>query len=111
VSSTSPTQLSDRKVLHLKVIESKLRGELKQEDFDIMRDVLAKDITEIESARRAMIQEAEAALQHHHGLAKIPRAGEKSPWPPVTDRCGSDRGSLSEGNFLAQPHLQHFDFE
>ena len=48
---------------------------------------------------------------HHHDLAKILRAGEKFLWPPVTDRCGSDRGGLSKGNFLAQPHLQQFDFE
>jgi hypothetical protein len=56
------TQLSDRKAMHLKLIESKLRGELKQEDFDIMRDILIKDIEEIESAHRAMTQEAETAL-------------------------------------------------
>jgi site-specific DNA recombinase len=56
------TQLSDKKAMHLKLIEAKLRGELKQEDFDAMRDVLTKDIEEIESAHRAMIQDAEAAL-------------------------------------------------
>ena len=56
------TQLSDKKAMHLKLIEAKLRGELKQEDFDAMRDVLTKDIAEIESAHRAMIQDAEAAL-------------------------------------------------
>jgi len=48
--------------MHVKLIEAKLRGELNQQDFEAMRDVLFKDITEIESAHRAMIQEAEAAL-------------------------------------------------
>jgi len=57
------TQLSDKKALHLKLIEAKLRSELKQEDFEPMRDALARDIAEIERAQRAMIQEAEAALQ------------------------------------------------
>ena len=46
----------------MKLIEAKLRGELKQEDFDAMRDVLIKDIAEIGSAHREMIQEAEDAL-------------------------------------------------
>ena len=29
----------------------------------------------------------------------------------LSDRRGSDRGGLSEGNFLAQPHLHQFDFD
>ena len=29
----------------------------------------------------------------------------------LSDRRGSDRGSPSQRNFLAQPHLQQFDFE
>ena len=29
----------------------------------------------------------------------------------LSDWCGSDRGGLSEGNFLAQAHLQQFDFD
>jgi hypothetical protein len=31
--------------------------------------------------------------------------------PPVTDRCVSAGGGLGEGNILAQPHLQQFDFD
>jgi hypothetical protein len=55
-------QLSDKKAMHVKLVEAKLRGELNQRDFEAMRDVLAKDIEEIESAHRAMIQDAEAAI-------------------------------------------------
>jgi hypothetical protein len=30
---------------------------------------------------------------------------------PRNRPAGSDRGGLGEGNFLAQPHLQQFDFD
>jgi hypothetical protein len=50
------TQLSEKKALHLKLIEAKLRGELRPENFEAMRDALAKDIAEIESAQHALIQ-------------------------------------------------------
>jgi hypothetical protein len=45
------------------LIESKLRGELKQEEFREMADMIARDIEGIEAAQRAFVAEAEAALQ------------------------------------------------
>jgi hypothetical protein len=57
------TQLSDKKALRKSLIESKLRGELKQEEFREMADMIAHDIEGIEAAQRAFVAEAEAALQ------------------------------------------------
>jgi len=57
------TQLSEKKVLRNSLIESKLRGELKQEEFREMADLIARDIEGIGAAQRAFIAEAEAALK------------------------------------------------
>ena len=57
------TQLSEKKALRNSLIESKLRGELKQEEFREMADMIAHDIESIEAAQRAFVAEAEAALQ------------------------------------------------
>jgi site-specific DNA recombinase len=57
------TQLSEKRALRNSLVESKLRGELKQEEFRAMADMIAHDIEDIEGARRAFIAEAEAALQ------------------------------------------------
>ena len=42
------TQLSEKKALRNSLIESKLRGELKQEEFREMADIIAHDIEGIE---------------------------------------------------------------
>jgi len=57
------TQLSEKQALRNSLIESKLRGELKQEEFRGMADMIAHDIEGIEAAQRAFVAEAEAALQ------------------------------------------------
>ena len=57
------TQLSEKKALRNSLIESKLRGELKQEEFREMADMIAHDIEGIEAAQRAFVAEAEAALK------------------------------------------------
>ena len=57
------TQLSEKKALRNSLIESKLRGELKQGEFREMADMIAHDIEGIEAARRAFVAEAEAALK------------------------------------------------
>lgn len=57
------TQLSEKKALRNSLIESKLRGELKQEEFREMAAMIAHDIEGIEAAQRAFVAEAEAALQ------------------------------------------------
>jgi hypothetical protein len=57
------TQLSEKKALRNSLIESKLRGELKQEEFREMADMIARDIEGIEATQRAFVAEAEAALQ------------------------------------------------
>ncbi len=57
------TQLSEKKALRSSLIESKLRGELKQEEFREMADMIAHDIEGIEGAQRAFVAEAEAAVQ------------------------------------------------
>lgn len=57
------TQLSDKQALRASLIESKLKGELKQDEFRFMADMVAADIAQIEAARRQYIEEAESALK------------------------------------------------
>ncbi len=57
------TQLSEKKALRNSLIESKLRGELRQEEFREMADMIAHDIEGIEAAQHSFVAEAEAALQ------------------------------------------------
>jgi hypothetical protein len=45
------------------LIESKLKGELTQDEFRFMADMVAADIAQIEAARREYIEEAETALK------------------------------------------------
>src|SRR5215475_3466310 len=56
-------QLSEKQALRASLIESKLKGELNQEEFRFMADMVAADIAQIEAARREYIGEAEAALK------------------------------------------------
>jgi hypothetical protein len=56
-------QLSEKQALRASLIESKLEGELNQEEFRFMADMVAADIAQIEAARREYIGEAEAALK------------------------------------------------
>lgn len=56
------TQLADKQAVRVKLITAKLNGQLNQEDFDIMRDAVVKDIEEIQAAQRAMAAEAELYL-------------------------------------------------
>ena len=44
------TQLSEKKALRNSLLESKLRGELKQEEFREMADMIARDIEEMGAA-------------------------------------------------------------
>ena len=56
-------QLEEKDRMRLLVFESKMRGDTSQEEFRRMMDMIAADIAQIESARRAFIAEAEVALQ------------------------------------------------
>jgi len=57
------TQLSEKQAMRLSIFESKMRGDITQEEFRTMADLLAADIAQIESTRRDFIAEAEAALK------------------------------------------------
>jgi len=57
------TQLSEKNAMRLSLFESKMRGDITQEEFRRMADMVAADIEQIEAARRDFIAEAEAALQ------------------------------------------------
>jgi hypothetical protein len=57
------TQLSEKQALRASLIESKLKGELNQEEFRFMAEMVATDIAQIEAARREYSGEAEAALK------------------------------------------------
>jgi hypothetical protein len=56
------TQLAEKQAVRLKLITAKLNGQLNQEDFELMRDAVVKDIEEIQAAQRAMAAQAEMYL-------------------------------------------------
>lgn len=55
-------QLAEKQAVRVKLITAKLNGQLNQEDFDVMRDAVVKDIEEIQAAQRALNAQNEAFL-------------------------------------------------
>ncbi|HEY2171409.1 MAG TPA: hypothetical protein VGJ30_17415 [Candidatus Angelobacter sp.] len=115
------TQLSEKKALRLSLIESKLKGELKQEEFREMADMVAHDIEEIEAAQRAFIEEAEAALQLTADTSRV-SIPAKALWASahLTDKLTVQNCLFPEGicyrtdiGFFEPPtrHLQELVFK
>lgn len=55
-------QLAEKQAVRVKLITAKLNGQLNQEDFEVMRDSVVKDIEEIQAAQRALNAQAETFL-------------------------------------------------
>lgn len=55
-------QLAEKQAVRVKLITAKLNGQLNQENFDIMRDAVVKEIEEIQAAQRAITAQAETFL-------------------------------------------------
>jgi hypothetical protein len=56
------TQLAEKQAIHVKLITAKLNGQLNEEDFEVMKAALAKDIQDITTAQRALAAQAETFL-------------------------------------------------
>ena len=63
----------------------------------LLRDLDCGDVISIPIARS--VNHDDSTAKNQLGMGNL------------SERHGSDRGSLSQGNFLAQLHLQQFDFE
>lgn len=55
-------QLAEKQAVRVKLITAKLNGQLNQEDFDIMRDAVVKEIEEIQAAQRTLTAQHETFL-------------------------------------------------
>jgi site-specific DNA recombinase len=74
------SQLADKRALHLKLIEAKLKDELSKEDFDTMKVALLRDIAEIEAAERAVVAEVESYSELTAEKPDTPLARASEMW-------------------------------
>lgn len=103
------TQLSEKKALRNSLIESKLRGELKQDEFREMADMIAADIQGIEASQREFVAEAEAALHLTADTTRL-TIPAKALWASahLTDKLTVQSALFPEG-ILYRPDIGFFE--
>jgi site-specific DNA recombinase len=57
------TRLSEKKALQVELVTAKVKGEIAQDDFDVLKASLSSDITEIETALRALSTDADSLAE------------------------------------------------
>ncbi len=57
------TRLSEKKALQVELVTAKVKGEIAQDDFDVLKASLSTDIAEIETALRALSTDADSLAE------------------------------------------------
>ncbi len=57
------TRLSEKKALQVELVTAKVKGEIAQDDFDVLKASLSTDMVEIETALRALSTDANSLAE------------------------------------------------